>query len=137
MADQAKRRNILGNISLQPLWVLLLLATFVMIIKVVGGPTAMFARPTTRFLICVGFFLWAYVYFAVSKTWVSILFGVAKIVAALLTDWYQLGKIGQEGWHNNVWDRWVFIAAALVVISSGFKDIAEGVKALKGTKSGA
>jgi hypothetical protein len=130
-AGKARKRDLLRGYSLQPLFVLLLIATLVLIIKLGSGQTAILAKPTTRVLICFGLFMWSWVYYGASKTSLAIVFGILKIAAALWSDWYQLGKIGQEGWHTSAWDRWAFIVAALVVISSGFKDIAAGVKSLK------
>ncbi len=103
-------------------------------LQLVQGDTAQFADPPVRVLLCIGFLMWAWVYYKVSKTAVSILFGIVKIAAALWSDWFQLGKIAQEGWHSQTYDRVLFVAAGLAVLASGIKDIAEGLKALSPSK---
>src|SRR4029077_8129849 len=83
----------------------------------------------SRIVICAGFLFWAYMYFSLSETKWKILFGAAQIIAALASDWYQWGKIGQEGVNFHFYDRIVFLAGGLAVIAHGMKDIKEGLKA--------
>jgi hypothetical protein len=135
MANQAATASGKKPIGKRNLFIgFLFIGTMGGFLELVQGETAQFADPAVRVPLCIGFLMWAWVYYKVSKTPVSILFGLIKIAAALWSDWFQLGKIAQEGLHSQTYDRVLFVAAGLAVLASGIKDIAEGLKALSPSK---
>jgi hypothetical protein len=98
------------------------------IIMFAVGDAEILNEPIIRVELCAGFVIVAYWYYRASETELKMWIGLGKIAVALGSDWYQIGKWAQEGWHIKSLDRWAWIAAGLAVLQSGIKDVAEGNK---------
>ena len=101
------------------------------------GDSSFIEDPVKRAFVCAGLALWAFIYFVVGKTKWKIAFGIVQVLAALWSDWYQLGMIASDV-HGRSIERWTFVAGALVVLAHGFRDIFDGLELIgKKTKAGA
>src|SRR5712664_4103033 len=61
--------------------------------------------PATRFILCVGFIFWGYVYYAADETSWKLAFGLVQLVSALWSNWHQLAKIAEEIPQKESYDR--------------------------------
>jgi hypothetical protein len=107
--------------------------SLVAVLNMAMGDYSFIEDPVKRAFVCAGLALWAFIYFVVGKTKWKIAFGIIQVLAALWSDWYQLGKIASG--HGQIVERLTFVAGALVVLAHGFKDIFEGLE-LTGKKAG-
>jgi hypothetical protein len=82
----------------------------------------------SRILLCIGFLLVAYLSYRASETKLKLWIGLGKIGAALASDWFQLEKWANEGFHTKPMERLVWLAAGLAVLQSGVKDVVEGLR---------
>jgi hypothetical protein len=113
-------------------YLVIVLSCFVVaaLIELINGHrTAVLGYPLVRALLCFAFLVFAWIYFVSNRRHMKMVYGFIQVIGGLAVDWYQLGRVSEEGWHtNNVFERLLFLIAGFVAISSGFKDIFEGLK---------
>jgi hypothetical protein len=99
---------------------------------ITSGNVEMFTSPMLRALACFSFLLWGFAYYALKERIPKAWLGLLQIAVGLGSDWYQIGKLAQDGTKTLLNDRITFIVAGLVVIGNGIGTIA---KANEPTKS--
>jgi hypothetical protein len=100
-------------------------STGVALLRFGFGKTRGLDSALVRIIIMMGFILWGVAYALLKEVrWFKVSFGLAQIIGALWADWYQLAATGNQPVTG---DRWVFLGAALAVLSKGMKDVYEGV----------
>ena len=86
-------------------------------------------HPMTKAVLCLFFLFCGRVYFLSNAGQLRMLYGGLQILGGLAVDWYQLGKVGDEGWQGNgVFESILFMVAAFAAIANGFKDYYKGEK---------
>ena len=110
-------------------WIVLIVSTTGLILIIAGYVSFLHLQsPVSRAIICVGFFVWGFLYWLVSATRWRIAFGLAQIGFALVSDWYQLSKLAVQGASQRPYERLAFIIAGIAFVAHGCKDVGKGLR---------
>jgi hypothetical protein len=76
---------------------------------------------STQIIMSVVLLILGYWYYRLREVASKVLLGILAIVAGVVTNWFELGKV----LNNNAdrYERAIFVAAALAVIAHGFKQL--------------
>lgn len=111
--------------------VLIVVVTSGFLGAIASGNVEIFESPILRGWACFSFLLWGFAYYALKERIPKGWWGLLQIAVGLGSDWYQIGKLAQDGTKTLLNDRITFIVAGLVVIGNGIGTI---VKASEPTK---
>jgi hypothetical protein len=93
------------------------------------GSTDSIGDYIVRSCVCLAFLLGGFFYYVLQEfggsTYRKIV-ALLQIVAALIVDWHELGKV--SGNHSEMFDRWTFVGGAFLVMASGIRDFYTAVK---------
>ncbi len=78
--------------------------------------------------ICVSFFFCGIVYYFIQRRIPKWLKALLVIAAALWSNFYQLGKLAEEGARPMLYDRIIFIVVGIGVIGEGIKRLIDDLK---------
>jgi hypothetical protein len=122
------RLALVGWFSLGAMAVLMSLATSVF------PDSLYFGDRSIRVMACESLWVAGLAYVAIKKKLPKMVLAVVTIGAGFWTEYYQLGKIAQDSVHNEIYDRLIFVIAAMVVMGHGCEGFLKTLRHEKGSQ---
>ena len=82
-----------------------------------------------RAMICLSLISWGFLYYLVKEKISKSVFAFLQICAAVWNNWYQIGRMAEEGTKSRLSDRWLFILVGIVVMGDGIGKLIKAEKA--------